>query len=282
MNLPDRISYSAWQVYRNNCQWRWKLDNVDGFKKNIFGIHLDFGTSIHHAIEHFKRRTDPVNLETAQKLFEDKFRELYKENSSKYKDKEKELDPEDFIKSGKRVLVDFENYEFMKEAEVLYNEHELILPIDRTDEVKMNFKGYIDMVVKTKDKKGKTILYILDFKSCSWGWTKEKKQDEELKYQLFLYKHFLCKKFNLNPKEVRTAFLLLKKKPAGKSTAVELLPVSAGPISLQRTMDNLNSDITDMNERIKHNSFVKNRNNCVTKYGDKCPYYNSEQCPGEK
>lgn len=281
-SLPDRISYSAWQVYRNSCQWRWKLDNVDGHKKNIFGIHLDFGTAIHLGLEHFKRRKDPVNLETAQKIFEEKFRELHKANSEKYKDKERELNPEDFVFSGRRILVDFENYEFMKNAEVIYNEHELILPLDREDGIKMNFKGYIDMVIRVVDDKGKVLLYIIDFKSCSWGWTKEKKQDKELQHQLFLYKHFLCKKFNLDPKNVRVAFLLLKKKPSGKSIALDLLPVSAGPVSLQRTLDALHSDITDMSERIVDNSFVKNRNSCVSKFGDKCPYYNSEHCPGDK
>jgi hypothetical protein len=81
----------------------------------------------------------------------------------------------------------------------------------------MKFKGFIDMVIKTKDKRGNTILYICDFKTCSWGWPVEKKQDRNLQYQILLYKHFLCKKFDLDPKFVRTAFVLLKRKPGKNS-----------------------------------------------------------------
>lgn len=281
MPLPDRISYSSWQSYRNNCQWRWKLDVVDGHRSNNYGIYMDFGTCVHNAIEKFKTRKDPIDLQAAQKLFEEKFRELHKKNKDKYREKERSLNVDDFVTSGKRILEDFDKCPELKESQVIYNEYPLRLPIDRSDGLKVDFKGFIDMVIKSKDGHGKTILYVVDFKTCSWGWDGDKRQDRELQYQLFLYKHFLCKEFDLDPKQVRTAFCLLKRSPRKNDIAVEFFPVSAGPVSVQRALDSINSDLTDMDQRLREGTIQKNRNSCKNSFGDTCPYFNTHHCPGE-
>lgn len=281
MSLPDRISYSAWQAYRNGCQWRWKLDVVDGHRSVNYGVYMDFGTCVHNAIEKYKTRKDALTLDATKELFESKFRELFGKNKDKYRAKEKDLDVEDFIVAGKRILDHLDRCDELRESEVVYNEHLLQLPIERSDSIQMNFKGYIDMVIKTKDKRGKTILYVVDFKTCSWGWDGKKRQDAELHHQLFLYKHFLCKKFDLDPKMVRAAFCLLKRRPAKDVDAVEFFPVSAGPVSVQKTLDAMNSDITDMESRLREGTLKKNRKACVNDFGDTCPYYKTDLCPGE-
>lgn len=278
--LPKHISYSAWQQYRHFCQWRWKLDNADGLKSKAFGIYLDFGTAVHGAIEKYKTRKNPVSMQDAQKLFEDSFRELHKENSEKYKEKEKAIKVDDFVAAGRKIIEEFDSCQELRDSEVLYNEHDLYIDIDREDP-KMKFKGFIDMVVKTKDKRGNTILYVVDFKTCSWGWTQDKKRDRELQYQLFLYKHFLCKKFNLDPKNVRTAFVLLKRSPRKDDKAIEFFPVSAGPISVQRALDEINTDITDMGKKIVDDSFERNRKSCKNEWGDTCPYFGTDKCKEE-
>lgn len=277
--MRPHISYSEWMCFRNVCQWRWKLDYLEGKRKLNYGIHLDFGTSIHAAIEKYKTRKDAVSLEEAIKIFEDTLKDLWNKNNDKYESKDREVKLDDFLSSGKVILERFGECKELADAEVLYNEHELIVPITRTDGVTINFKGYIDMVIKTKDKRGNTILYVCDFKSCSWGWPLEKKQDRDLQFQLFLYKHFLCKKFDLDPKLVRTAFVLLKKKPRKGDSPVEFLPVSAGPISVQRALDELGSDLTEIHVRIQDGKFVKNLNECTNKYGQTCPYHNTPDCP---
>lgn len=278
MQLPDRISYSSWQSYRNGCQWRWKLDVVDGLRSVNYGVYMDFGTCIHNTIELYKTRQDAITLQTAKEYFELSFTELFEKNFKNYREKDQKFLAKDFIPAGKRILEDLEKCDELWQAEVIYNEHELILPIDRTDGITVNFKGFIDMVIKTKDKKGKTILYVIDFKTCSWGWTGEKRADAEMHYQLFLYKHFLCKKFNLEPKSVRTAFVLLKRSPSKNSVAVEFFPISAGPVSVQRALDQINSDLTDMDTRLKESSIIKNRKLCQNEWGDTCPYYKTEHC----
>jgi len=279
--VRDRISFSEWQSYRKGCQWRWKIDYVDGVRTPAYGIYMDFGTCAHGAIEKHKTRKDPLSVEDTKIHFEKSFRDLFTKNKDKYKERERTLNVDDFVKAGHKIIDHLDKCEELKTAEVVYNEHELILPIDRSDEVKINFKGFIDMIIKTTDKRDKTILYIIDFKTCSWGWGKDKRQDRDLHSQLFLYKHFLSKKFNLDPKNIKTAFILLKRTPPKGGDAVEFFPISAGPISVQRALDELNSDITDMDQRTKTDTLKKNRNMCKNEYGDVCPYFGTTKCTNE-
>lgn len=221
-------------------------------------------------------------MNEALETFEKTFRKLHSSNNKKYKERERSLPVEDFIVSGKRIIEHLQKCEELENSEVVYNEFPLLEKIERTDDFQVNFKGFIDMVIKTKDARGNTILYIVDFKTCSFGWTREKRTDVELHRQLFLYKYFLCKKFNLEPKNVRTAFLLLKRTPSKNDVAIEFFPVSAGPIVVQRTIDVLNSDLTDIYRKVKEDSFQKNFNICKNKFGDVCPFAGTDKCVGSK
>ncbi len=266
-------------VYRKGCQWRWKLEAIDKLGVKGSGVYMDFGTAVHHAIEHHRTRKDPIDLAAAKLLFETKFKELFEANKEKYRERERTVNVVDFINAGNKILDHLQNCQELTEAQVLFNEHPLLLPIDRTDGLQINFKGFIDMVVKTKDKRGKTILYVIDFKTCSWGWDGEKRNDRDLHAQLFLYKHFLAKEFDLDPSEVRTAFVLLKRRPAKGVNAVEFFPISAGPVSVQRALDALNSDLTDMKHRLETNTLIKDRNKCTNEFGDVCQFKGTSSCP---
>lgn len=261
---------------------RWKLDYLDGHRQTNYGIHLDFGTAIHAGIEVYKTRKNPVTVEEAVEVFRWTFCLLYGENSQMYSEGDRKQDPNFFLEAGTNILRRFDECEELASAQVLYNEHELKVPIDRSDDIKIYFKGYIDMVIKTVDGRGTTVLYILDFKSCSWGWSREQREDSDKHAQVFLYKHFLCKKFNIDPKNVRCAFVLLKKRPRKGDTPVELFKVSAGPVSVQRALDSLNSDLTEMNRRIQSGKFDLNTNECVNRYGQRCPYLETDLCPSSK
>lgn len=279
MGFPDRVSYSSWMSFKNGCQWRWKLDVCDNLRSNNYSIHMDFGTSIHGAIEHYRTRNDPISIEDATDWFEISMRQLFEQNFSNYRKREQEtVDIEWFVNAGKRIIKDLNSCIELRDAQVVYNEHKLQLPIDRTDGLEINFKGFIDMVIKSKDGRGNPVLYIVDFKSCSWGWDGDKRRDRDMHAQLFLYKHFLSKKFNIDPKQIRCAFVLLKKRPPKDTCAVEFFPVSAGPVSVQRALDDINSDITEMKERYDSNTFKKNRDACTSAFGDVCPYLNTDKC----
>lgn len=205
-------------------------------------------------------------------------RELYLKNGPNYDRPVGPQDIDELIESGVRIILGLKDCPELKDAEVVHNEYPLYEKIDRDDEMDIKFKGFIDIVIKAKDKRGKTILWVCDFKTCSWGWDVDTRQDRWKQYQLFLYKYYLCKKFDIDPKEVRTAFILLKKRPPKGTPPVEFFPVSAGPISVQRAIDALHSNLTEMHHRVQKGEFGKDRSQCVDKYGNTCPFHKTDKC----
>lgn len=288
--MRPHISFSELNEFANGCQWRWKLNYVDGHRQALYKLPFDFGTAIHAALEAHYRRKNPISLEHAVKVFRKKLKWLFKKhsngvrvwdyNSKKWKlegyDQPETLGPS--LDQGENILRKFDKCEELKDAEVLWNEYPLFEPIDRTDGIDIKFKGYVDVVIRAKAKNGKTVLYVADFKTCSWGWDGDKRQDKWTHFQVFLYKHFIAKKHDLDPSGIRTAFVLLKKKPPKGVVPVEFFPVSAGPVSVQRALDALNSALTEMKDREKDNSYKKNRDMCTDKFGNKCPFLNTPHC----
>jgi hypothetical protein len=223
-------------------------------------------------------RKEPVTLDEAVLIFKMKMSDLYKENGTKYEKPISAKEVQDLITAGERILTNLDKCGELKNAEVVHNEYPLFEDIHREDGLSIKFKGFIDLVIKTKAKNGDTVLYVCDFKTCSWGWDTDTRSDRWKHYQIFLYKYFLCKKFDLDPKYVRTAFVLLKKRPPKGTEPVEFFPVSAGPVSVQRAIDMLNTNLTEMKSRIETGEFVKERSSCQDKYGNTCPFYKTDHC----
>ena len=274
--MRPHVSYSEISSFANGCQWRWKLDYLDGLRSENFSVHFDFGTAVHEAVERHFTRKDPLDIPAAVKVFEDKFNELVELNGSKYDKSLSQKDRDGLLASGATIIRCLKAAPELQEVEVVHNEFPLLEEVGHEHPIK--FKGFIDIVLKGKDKRGNTILWIGDFKTCSWGWDRDTRSDRWKHYQLFLYKHFLCKKFDIDPKNVRTAFILLKKRPPKGSGPIEFFPVSAGPVSVQRALDTLGSVVTEMVDRAKDMSFEKDRKHCVDAYGNACPYFKTEHC----
>ena len=273
------VSFSEWGSW-NECQWRWFRDYREGRRAPIYSVHLTFGTCIHSALEKIKppagslKEGEGPNVEQIIADFEVSFRKRYKKVRPKDPKALNDEEIDVLVESGKRILRSIDECDEIREAEVLFTEYPLIIKMDRTDDVEIKFKGFIDVVIRTKDKRGRSILYICDYKTCSWGWNREKKTDPNLLAQLRLYKHFFSKKFKLDPKNVRTAFVLLKKTPSKKDSVVEFLPISAGPTTTMRAVNRLSEAVTGM----ESNDYRKNRNACINQWGDRCSYLDTPLC----
>ena len=276
--MRPHISFSELSSFANECQHRWKLDYLENKRSNKFSVHFDFGTAIHEALEKHYTRKDPITTPEAVQVFKDKFSKLTSENGPFYPKKLPVKDYVEMLVAGERILNHFDECEELKDAEVVHNEFALFEDIELHGDIQMKFKGYIDVIIKSKDKRGNNILWICDFKTCSWGWDRDTRSDQWKHFQLFLYKYFICKKFNIDPKQVRTAFVLLKKRPPKGSHPIEFFPVSAGPVSVQRSLDALSGNVSEMVAREKNNSFKKDRSFCTSKYGERCPYLDTNFC----
>lgn len=277
--MRPHISYSEISQFANDCQHRWKLDYLENRRAEVFSIHFDFGTAVHEAVEAYFTRVNAVSLETAIDIFETKFKLLTTEHSGKYEKPVSKKDLDGLVASAHNIIRCLKLAPELQDVEVIHNEYPLFEDIGREDGHPIKFKGFIDIVLKGKDKRGNTILWVADFKTCSWGWDRDTRSDKWKHYQIFLYKHFLCKKFDIDPKNVRTAFILLKKRPPKDVGPVEFFPVSAGPVSVQRALDTMSSIVTEMVDRTQLGDFEKNRSSCIDKFGNKCPYLKSPLCP---
>jgi hypothetical protein len=171
----------------------------------------------------------------------------------------------DWAKTGLSALPLYFD-EIFGEWEAVEAEEYLYEDIEGKD---IKFKGFIDAVIKTKDKKGKEIYWIIDYKTApKYGWRREKKQDILMTAQLILYKHFWSRKHSVPLKDIRCGFILLKRgsKP---DRVCELVTVSVGPKTLSRGLKMMNSMISS----VRRGLFLKNRGSCRW-----CQYKDTEHC----
>ena len=153
--------------------------------------------------------------------------------------------------------------DYFGEYEVIAAEERLYEPIGEYAKLEYNFKGFIDLVVKTNDGK----YHILDWKTCSWGWDARKKNDKMIVYQLIFYKHYYALKYDIDPKDIEIHFALLKR--TAKKNKVEIFKVTSGKKRTENALKILQRALYYINRKF----YIKNRLSC--KY---CSFYKTEHC----
>lgn len=253
------ISFSEVREW-DECSYRHKLKHVKKIDLGKPGPMLDFGTAVHAACEDFlKTRTMNVALAT----------DFIKESWEKNKDV-KGFEPAGlpkFLDEATSILNEvpewfnttFPNWELVDAEHFLYE------PIDARPHA---FKGYIDVVIKCKDDKGRENVWLLDWKTCSFGWTVQKKSDAMVKSQLILYKNYWTKKTDWDPKKTKCGFVLLKR-TAKNGNRCELVPVSVGEVTTKRALKVVDNMIVSVKKGIA----LKNRSSCTY-----CDYKDTEHC----
>jgi len=255
---PNKISFSELKIWKE-CAYKHKLvyiDKLKGFQGNEYTA---FGSAIHYVCESL------VQDETADGLtiFKNKFiKEIKALPSDLQINKKLILD----MKNQGENLIEyiipalketFGQYEIVSIEEMLFEEMEFL-------QDDYNFKGFIDLVIKTPDGK----YHVIDWKTCSWGWDMKKKSDPMVVYQLSYYKNFFAKKHNIDPDDIETYFALLKR--TAKKNNIEIFKVTNGKKRLANAMDLLIKAVTHINAK----NFVKNKLSC-----NRCEFYKSSHCP---
>ena len=256
------VSFSEVKCWKE-CSWRHKrtyIDKIEIFEPSPF---LGFGTVVHEGCENILEGRD-LNKE---KLLLD-IRNSFKKNG--FDDPEWIEKQPPWYKKSSNVGVDkwcewasnmweevpgfldkeFPGWEAVKAEEQLYE------PIEGKQ---LNFKGFIDGIIKVPKKRGTGHNYwIIDWKtSGSYGWRRDKKEDFKMQAQLVLYKYFWSKKHNIPLKDIRCGFILLKR--GGKAGRIcDIVTVSVGPKTLEKGIKLLNNMIYS----VRKGMFLKNRESC--------------------
>ena len=231
-----------------------RIDKIQGFKGNAFTA---FGTAVHSICERKllkKRATEETFVQEFEKCLEKL-------------DDDVQIDQklvDDMRHQGQLIVPEIEGAlsDYFEDFEVIAVELPLYEPID--GEIDYKFKGYIDAVVKTPDGK----YHVFDWKTTSWGWDAKRRGDAITTYQLTLYKHFLSKKMDIDPKSIETHFALLKR--TAKNNRVEFFRVTSGPRKTQNALNMLNKALYNINNK----RYIKNRLSC-----NRCNFRHTQHCP---
>ena len=273
------ISYSEWKNWLI-CPHYHKLTYIDKINKFEGNIYTAFGKALHTLCEETLTKTEQYrSQEKIITLLKEQFvKELKALPIDEQQSAANEFDLPLWMTHGIEIIPDLYRSlveKFGKLGEdwhVLAAEEFLYEPITEFTDAEKKFKGFIDLVVHSKkDEK----VHLIDWKTCSWGWRREKKSDKVMAYQLVLYKHFYAQKYDVNPNDIDCHFVLLKRtaKPGKK---VEFVRITAAK---KRTTDALKS-LTTALYNITKERYIKNRNSCTSckHRPGVCEFYKTEYC----
>lgn len=255
------ISFSEVKQW-SECSYRHKLQHIDKINLDKPGPALSFGTAVHAACEDFleTRQMKPEIAITSLKKAWDEAEDKTVFSQSALQ--QAEVDATEILAEIPDFMdKTFPNWEFHTAEEQLYE------AIDGHDDVK--FKGFIDGVLTCDGKRGEKLHWIIDWKTSNRGWLKDKRQDFMTRAQVVLYKNFWQQKnSSVDIKDLRCGFVILKRS-AKKTNHCEFLSISAGPITIKKSLKVVNNMITS----VKRGIYLKNKNSC--KY---CVYLNTPHC----
>jgi len=244
------ISFSELKIW-NECPGKHKLvylDKIDSFKGNE---HTAFGSAVHSTCEQLVENNIKNSEEYFQEQFLKELRELPKDL-----DLNKNLISD--MRSQGQMLMKYVLpvlKEYFGDYSLVSVEERLFEPI--ADYKDYNFKGFIDLVLKTSDGK----YHIIDWKTCSWGWDSRRKSDRMTTYQLTLYKHFFGLKHKIESDNIETHFALLKR--TAKNNNAEIFKVTSGNKKTKNALKLLNKSLYNLNKK----SYIKNRLACHGRFG---------------
>jgi hypothetical protein len=266
IDLPTgkpHISFSELKSWKE-CSFRHKLEYVLKLGVDSPSVHMDFGTAMHSACEHFLK-TGKMD----SKVFKIKLHELWSLRAADHPKEYTAKSFRQFAKEGLAILPEipawfdqqFPGWKFVDAEHYLY---------EQIDSQPHAFKGFIDCIIEVPDPKTKKlVIWIIDFKTCSWGWQAAKKNDESVKMQIILYKSFWSTKAKFNHKNIKCGFVLLKRS-AKPGQHVELVAVSAGDVAMKKSLTVVNNMLSSVNKGIA----IKNRYSCQF-----CVYHATPHCP---
>ena len=258
--MEKKISFSELKIW-NECPFKHNLVYINGIGKFEGNEYTAFGTALHSVCEQKLPNPTVNEKEIFLKAFAEQINILKEKNIALREDILSPME-EQGLRICELVLPEVKKH--FGEFEILSVEESLLEEITEFDSFGKKFKGFIDLVIQTPDKK----IHIIDWKTCSWGWNFKRRTDPMTTYQLTYYKNFYAKKHNIDPANIETYFILLKR--TAKKDIVEVIRVTSGPKKTNNSLNLLQKAVININ---KGNS-IKNRLSC--RY---CQFYNTEHCP---
>ncbi len=261
------VSYSEESDWMT-CSWRHKKKHIEKIDLDRRGVATIIGTAFHSCVEARANGLEPDRAEILKVVKE----ELERVTDPKEKEK---FDAESNVERA--IVMSVEAMEFLNakfpEWKLVKTEEELYEPItlEPANHPDTAFKGFIDLIIEVPDKKHGTMFWVIDWKTASRPWNKEKLMDPKVTYQLSLYKNFWAAKANVPHDRIKCAYIVVVKS-AKPGKLCSFIPVSVGPTTSHRTLTVLNNFVGS----IKRGIAIKNKSEKNCRW---CEYKGTVHCP---
>ena len=208
----SKISFSEYSTYLQ-CQHKWYLNYYLRLPGD-FSDELIFGSALHNTIECILTKPLFKNLYKMDKskTVKDLFKGFLVDELKKITDEpflirfHKQGLANIFLFQAEKLLIEWDFFNRFKDYEIADVEFHLdAMELYSNEKVRVNFKGFIDLVLKHKTDG--TIL-IIDWKTSSAAWDIAKKLKDNTNFfaQLALYKYFYSKAKNIPLSQIETRF----------------------------------------------------------------------------
>lgn len=265
------VSYSEASIWMK-CSWRHKLKYVEKHDLDRYGVETILGTAFHACVEAKVQGREPDLDAVRERVVRDL--ENVRKTDPELADA---FSVEKCVARAHQMSVEaiefldqqFASWKLVAAEEQLYEP--LVLESGELTHPDVSFKGFIDLVLEATDKRGKKVVWIIDWKTAARPWDKRKLTDPTVTYQLSMYKNFWTTKHKVDQKDVKCAYIVaLKEGKPGKT--FKLHAVSVGPVTSQRTLTVLNNFVGS----VKRGMAIKNKSekNCQW-----CEYRGTVHCP---
>jgi len=280
------ISFSQLSMY-NECPKKWSLQYKEGHKQFTSTIHTVFGTALHEVIQHYltvmyeQSGTEADKINTSD-FFEDKLREEYKKqyiaNNKQHFSSPDQL--REFYDDGIEIIRDFaknKSKHFSKRGWYLVGVEIPIVLNPHPKFPKVVYQGFIDAVLYHEPT---NTIYIIDFKTSTWGWTDKDKKNENKQYQILLYKKYFADHFNFPLENIEAEFFIVKRKLRESEDFVikriQKYKPASGKIKVKKAEDSMMKfieEVFDQNgyKQVEHQPTIND--NCKW-----CPFYKVHLC----
>ena len=249
------ISYSQFSIYKT-CSWRWHLQYREKHKVFTDNIHNIFGTAIHEAIQHYltvmyKVSTAAADREDIVGMFENRYRELYKEKYKKNNNKHLSTAQEmrEFYEDGVDILEYFKKNKtkyFSKRGYHLVGCEVPIHIIPNQDLNHVIYQGHLDVVLYHEPTQTHEII---DIKTSTRGWSDYEKKDELKPSQVVLYKKYYSQQYKVPEDKISVVYFILKRKIPSESkytiSRIQEFKPSSGKIKMGKVSQSFNSFIEE-------------------------------------
>jgi len=280
-----RISYSQYNQWVT-CPHKWKLNYIDDLGKYTDSIHTLFGTSMHEVLQTYLTvmYNDTIKMADALPLDEMLLHRM-KTNYTQIMERNggevfcEQEDMEEFYSHGMTILEWFKKKRNMYFSKKNYELVGIEVPIEYELPNKIEFIGYMDVVLHDtfRDR-----YKIIDIKTATMGWNKYQKADKNKTDQLLLYKQFYGKQHDIPLDKIDVEYFIVKRKLYENvdfpQRRVQIFQPANGTPSINKVMNNLNQFIDesfiDGEYNLEHN-YIKqpSKKNCRF-----CEFNQTERC----